>query len=93
MVQNGILIDVMGFFDDLVVNFTDGVVKAIDDLEQLADTGSEKLSNAADAVEKTSKTVDAGVKKTVSSVEGGSNKAMDIVSHTAQRKIVPPKRR
>lgn len=82
----------MGFFDDLVVNFTDGVVKAIDDLEQLAETSEEKLTKAADTVEKTSKTVDLGVKKAVDSVEGGSKKAMDIVSHPTGRKIIPPKR-
>lgn len=82
----------MGFFDDLVGNFTDGVVKAIDNLEQLAETGEEKLTKAADAVEKTSKTVDSGVKKAVDSVDGGSKRAMDIVSQPRVDKITPPKR-
>ncbi|HMR73112.1 MAG TPA: hypothetical protein PKD68_03840 [Candidatus Saccharibacteria bacterium] len=82
----------MGFFDDLVGNFTDGVVKAIDDLEQLAETSEEKLTKAANVVEKTSETVDANMKKVVTGTEASAKKAMDIVSRPISRKIVPPKR-
>lgn len=82
----------MGFFDDLVGNLTDGVVKAIDDLEQLAEASEEKLTKAAKAVEQTSETVDASMKKVVTGTETSVKKAMDIVSRPAGRKIVPPKR-